>query len=514
MPRTLVDERYAPLSQLGAGALGVVMLAEDVHLRRKVALKMIRSEHAATPAFARAFRREAAALAAVNNRHVVSVYAFGPHEGGFFFAMEYVKGQTLEEILRVHAEHGVRVPVRRAASILRDLARGLGAAHDAGIVHCDVKPADVVIEEGTGRPVLIDFGIARRSGGSAADGGGTPGFRAPELAQGGEAVTPAADLYSLGCLGFEMLTGHPPHGERTDAPQGDPPPRPSMWDATLAPFDELFARLLAARPQDRPASAAEVDTALRDAIEAWTLLTEGRPSLPPPPSSPAPGSGTDALRVLVVDDDPLFRKLATRAVQLAFFGSRVRISMASSGAEAVTLARAKPPHLVLLDYDMPGQNGVDTLTELRALPDGERARVLVMSGQTRPADRWRFSILGVQHFLDKPITLDLLVEIVQMLAELGGFALTPLGEEDGRDPLANGRQEERRKGLPHPLSAAVAPFRSWRVHGALSADPQGPSVHDGVPRSPRHVERSRRPRDAWAMPGGQCAFRSPPRSPS
>jgi len=166
-------------AQLGKGAMGVVLRVRDIGLDRDVALKLIAPPFIADPSAATRFRREAAALAAIRNEHVVQVYSFGPHEGSFFFAMEYVRGPTLEALMRQHADHGAFVPLHRALTILLQVASGLDAAHHAGIVHRDVKPSNIVIEEHTGRPVLVDFGLAHRGRLEASEVVGTPWPRRP-----------------------------------------------------------------------------------------------------------------------------------------------------------------------------------------------------------------------------------------------------------------------------------------------------------------------------------------------
>jgi len=193
--------------------MGRVFLAHDSGLDRTVAVKMIDPELAREPAVIKLFRREATALARVRSEYVVQVYAFGLHEGSPFFAMEYVEGSDLDSIIGAYRARGQVVPLHRAATILRQTASGLAAVHAHGIVHRDLKPSNVLVEAGTGRPVLIDFGLAltATSPGPASQAG-TPLYMAPEQwAPESDEMSCATDVYGFGAMAFELLTGRPPY---------------------------------------------------------------------------------------------------------------------------------------------------------------------------------------------------------------------------------------------------------------------------------------------------------------
>ncbi|MEO8801150.1 MAG: serine/threonine-protein kinase, partial [Polyangiaceae bacterium] len=133
----VVDGRYALEKIIGSGAMGVVYLARDLYLDRKIALKLIARELAQDPMTIARFRREAQALATVRHQHVVQVYAYGPHDSTYFFAMEFIDGETVDHLL---AAKGHALPPEEIISILRAVASGLGAVHAKGLVHRDVKP--------------------------------------------------------------------------------------------------------------------------------------------------------------------------------------------------------------------------------------------------------------------------------------------------------------------------------------------------------------------------------------
>jgi serine/threonine-protein kinase len=275
----IVDGRYSLEKVIGSGAMGVVYLARDLNLDRPLALKLIARELAQDPQTIARFRREAQALATVKHQHVVQVYAYGPHDGAYFFAMEFIDGETLDHMM---TSHGSPLPLQTVTSILRAVASGLGAVHAKKLVHRDVKPGNIVVENGTGRPVLVDFGLAanvRPTDGRTSFVGGTPYYMAPEQIKAGEdnAIPPgpAADQYALACMTFELLTGRPPfesanvtailsgHLHRT-------PPLLSATHPDLAAIDEPLQRALAKRPEDRFESCEAFIAALEPAFGTVT----------------------------------------------------------------------------------------------------------------------------------------------------------------------------------------------------------------------------------------------------
>lgn len=213
-----------------------------------------------------------------------------------------------------------------------------------------------------------------------------------------------------------------------------------------------MARALAKDPADRYPSCTAFAEVLAAASERWVnsmLPTLPPPPLPPPlpplprliaaaaaappaadmpplpappplPALPAVPAHERPFHVLVVDDSPVFRKFTVKATEIAFFrhrkGREVVVQGAGSGQEAIERAAVQPPDLVLLDFDMPGLDGADTLSRLRALPGGDGARVVVLSGRVRAADRWRFAVLGVSDFVSKPIEFQLLVDRLEGIA--------------------------------------------------------------------------------------------------
>jgi serine/threonine-protein kinase len=416
--------------------MGVVYLASDVMLGRKVAIKMLLPDQPYGAEQLAAFKREASALAAVRDEHVVHVYAFGEHRGMPYFVMEFVRGTDLEALIAQHARHQSVVPLHRALTILAQVARGLGAVHRAGVLHRDVKPANIIIEEGSGRPVLIDFGLVNLLGnrGNDTHAEGTPDYMAPEVWQPSLGpISTASDVYSLGCTAYELFTGRPPFFEAEgvaaimSAHLVQSAPVVSARRPELFAFDPVFVQTLSKSPAERYPDPLTFAAALRDVappsaqpeLPVWSNPFVAPVVAAAPPQ--APPAADQPVHILVIDDDPIFRKVITRAAQLAFQDALVQVTAAVSGAEALEQAAQTPPDLVLLDYNMPELNGLDTLSRLRALPSGAGARVLVVSGSVRSLERWPFAVLGVQDFYDKTGGLPPLVDLIGKVADQLGL---------------------------------------------------------------------------------------------
>ncbi len=257
----IISHRYATLRLLGSGGMGEVYLARDKILGREVAIKVLRKRYAEDEEFVARFRREARSAAALPHPNVVSVHDLGRSEDGdHYIAMEYVSGGTLKQRL---VEGGALRPAAAAAVALQ-IADALDAAHARGIVHRDVKPQNVLLTAG-GNAKLADFGIAGAASGAVDSRTipvvGTPSYMSPEQISG-EPVGPASDLYSLGVVLYEMLTGDPVAGVAKQT--NETPGSPKRLDPRIPEeIDSLVAKLLARRPADRYADAAELARDLR-----------------------------------------------------------------------------------------------------------------------------------------------------------------------------------------------------------------------------------------------------------
>ena len=262
---TLFDGRYQIVRKLGAGGMANVYLAEDQELGRRVAIKILNDRHANDEQFVERFRREAKNAAALSHPNIVSIYDRGEAEGTYYIAMEYLDGRSLKELILSRGDAPIAVVVEYARQILS----ALRFAHRHGIVHRDIKPHNVLVD-GEGRVKVTDFGIARAGASQMTEAGsivGTAQYLSPEQARGGD-VDQRSDLYSLGVLMYEMLTGEVPFN-------GDTPVEIAMKHLSRTPeppstkrrdvpreLDMVVMRSLAKDPDDRYQSADEMEADL------------------------------------------------------------------------------------------------------------------------------------------------------------------------------------------------------------------------------------------------------------
>jgi beta-lactam-binding protein with PASTA domain/predicted Ser/Thr protein kinase len=303
----LVGGRYEVGSVLGYGGMAEVHKGRDVRLGREVAIKILRADLARDPSFQNRFRREAQAAAGLNHPSIVAVYDTGEDDGPDgatpYIVMEYVEGQSLREVLNSEGH----LPVRRAMEITADVCAALDFSHRSGIVHRDIKPGNVMITP-TGAVKVMDFGIARALADNAATVTatqaviGTAQYLSPEQARG-ESVDARSDVYSTGCLLYELLTGHPPF--TGDSPVAvayqhvrEVPQIPSSVNSVVPPaLDSIVMKALAKNPLNRYQTAAEMRADLQraiagQAVEAETVMTDAERTqfiaAARPPSRPGP----------------------------------------------------------------------------------------------------------------------------------------------------------------------------------------------------------------------------------
>lgn len=265
--------RYHIIEQIGEGGMATVYKAYDTHLDRNVAIKIIRKEifgQAVLERVVQRFEREGKALAKLSNAHIVHVYDFGEFEGSPYLVMEYVEAGTLKSMM------GNPFAWQDAIKIIIPVAKALGYAHQRGIIHRDVKPSNILINS-EGEPLLTDFGIAKLLEGEdgntltgAGVGIGTPEYMAPEQGVGAKDVDNRADIYSLGVVLYELLTGQKPYTAETPMAvvimqARDPLPDPHQYvpDLPDAVANILF-KALAKNPEDRFKNAAEFSSALEN----------------------------------------------------------------------------------------------------------------------------------------------------------------------------------------------------------------------------------------------------------
>jgi eukaryotic-like serine/threonine-protein kinase len=260
MINTLVDGRYRVLRKLGTGGMANVYLAEDQELGRRVAIKVLDERHASDEQFVERFRREAKAAAALSHPNIVSIYDRGETDGTYYIAMEYLEGPSLKELVRQGTPS-----IRTAITYTEEILAALRTAHRRGLVHRDIKPHNVLVDA-EGRLKVTDFGIARSTASQMTEAGsiiGTAQYLSPEQARGAP-VDQRSDLYSVGILLYELLTGEVPFKGSTPLEiamkhLSEVPRPPSRLRPEIPPnLDRIVLRALAKRPEDRYQSAEEM----------------------------------------------------------------------------------------------------------------------------------------------------------------------------------------------------------------------------------------------------------------
>ncbi len=269
----VIDGRYRIIRRIGSGGMADVYLAEDTHLGREIALKVLHRRFAQDAEFVERFRREASAAAGLQHPHVVGVFDRGEHEGTYYIAMEYLRGLTLKDVVAREAP----IDQLRAIAIGAQILQAAGFAHRNGVVHRDFKPHNVIVDD-QGNAKVTDFGIARAGASEMTETGsimGTAQYLSPEQAQGQE-VTSRSDVYSIGVMLYELLTGRLPFtGDSAVAialkHMSEPPPAMSGNGLRVEP--NLEAVVLGALAKD-PAARWQTAEDFAEALEACRPYVE------------------------------------------------------------------------------------------------------------------------------------------------------------------------------------------------------------------------------------------------
>ena len=294
----LLNKRYRLLSPLGAGGMAVVYKAQDLALGRLVAVKILREPLTNDPDFLARFQQEARAAANLAHPNIVTVHDFGRDGGRNYIVMEYIEGKDLKTLIK----EGSPFKPDRTLDLAIQICAGIGYAHRAGLVHCDVKPQNILVTP-DGRVKVADFGIAKalstlQPGETTDVVWGSPQYYSPEQAAG-EAPTPASDVYSIGVVMYEMLAGRLPFVASTQQALAmmhlrDEPPRLTLFNPNLPEaLERIVHKVLAKEPAARYRTADQLGRILISYRERMLGLTAGQP----PADTPAHGAPAVAAEI-------------------------------------------------------------------------------------------------------------------------------------------------------------------------------------------------------------------------
>ncbi len=397
---------YRIESVIGRGGMGIVYLAEHLQLSRRVALKVLPTDLAEDDLFRHRFIHESRLAASLDHPHVVDIYDAGEADGLLYLAMRYVKGRDLKTLIR---REGPLDP-ERGLALLIQVASALDAAHQRGLVHRDVKPANVLVEPPTGsvaeHAYLTDFGLTKRPesmSGFSKTGQflGSVDYAGPEQFEG-KKLDARTDVYSLGCVAYECLTGAVPYPRDSEAAVmfahlKEPAPKVTAERPELPEgMDAVVATAMAKRPEDRYPTAGALVEALRAAASGERVDVGG----------PRP-------KILVVDDLPQ----NVRLLEAVLASNGYAVTSASSGPEALEKLTADPPELVLLDIQMPGMNGYEVCRRIRSDPATRFLPVVMITSSDTEA-RVNAIEAEADDFVTKPFNQQELLARVRSLVRI------------------------------------------------------------------------------------------------
>lgn len=391
---------YRLLQPIGRGGMGVVYLAEHVHLRRRVAVKMTSHVVDKHPRLAHRFYAEARSVARLQHPNIVACLDAGRYQSSQpgrgatdFFVMEYVPGKDLDSLIRDDGP----LSVHRAAAIFKQVADALAEAHKHGLVHRDLKPSNVIVTPDW-QAKLLDFGLALHPRNALTEPGtilGTVGYMAPEQARDPHAVDGRADLFALGATLFWALTGKEPYPE-TGNPINDltrrltcgPPDIRTVRPELPADVAELIDQLMAVDPDRRYPSAAAVATAL----QPFTRFASAEAREPD-------ADGGRRAKALVVDADDM-----SRAFVASLIDGEYAVSQARTGPEALAALDRTTYDLVILDATPTGCSAQELIAAARRAFTDTPTMILVMSGTVPVAVLSGLVSVGADDFVSKPFT--------------------------------------------------------------------------------------------------------------
>lgn len=427
---------YDILDRIGAGGMGAVFKARHRRMKRVVAVKVLAANLSNNPLFVKRFQREVETIACLGHPNIVMAYDADEAEAGHFLVMEFVNGLDLAAVVSCEGP----LSLSRAVNYTLQTARGMAYAHSQGIIHRDIKPHNLLLDA-SGVVKITDLGLARLSHGAegAATGAdvtmaggviGTADYMSPEQALDSTTIDHRADIYSLGCTLYFLLTGHPPYEGPTivsillkhrdgDIPRLDKIPH---LDKAPAPLDDLFRKMLAKQPEQRIQQMSEVAAEL-EAIAALLPPLAPAPAAAPPAFWPAASQETTSGSAATLEQPPAAtletKSIAALTSVLIVEPSRVQaaiiksyleggafsaVGTATSGETAIQAIRSLKPRAVISAMHLSDMNGVELARRIRTEFQGQAPGFVLITSEDEGGDSSSLSKLHRVLTLHKPFT--------------------------------------------------------------------------------------------------------------
>ncbi len=444
-PNDVIADRYRIEERLGEGGMGVVYRAVDLELDEELALKVLKTSASEDPRVVARFKQEIRLARRIQHPNVCHLYDFGSWEEIKFVTMELVRGRSLASWMQDPEE----LALDQALNLFHGILDGLEAAHELDIVHRDIKPQNIMVDE-EGRPVVMDFGLAREleSTGLTIAGQvlGTPEYMAPERLLGNE-IDPRCDVYSLGVILFELATGRPPFTgdsifEVARKQISEPPPRPTEVNPEMpTSLEGIILDMLTKQPEDRIPSIAEVRSRLRatstkggdsSALPAEVMASE-TPALP--------AKNRTGKKVLLVDDDVDFLRVAELYLERA----GIEVLTAETGSEGMQkMLEGKGADLVCLAFHLPDMDGFHVADYLRRLDRVPPVPTFMVSAIPDPQYEKQALRNGIERFFHKPVDFEVFIgAVLTRLAEDTDEGSEPRRGPEDHSSSSQGRRRRR-----------------------------------------------------------------------